>query len=181
MIETYMNGFVTKNNITGMDQISPDTLDQLYNAVTNAMTLTLPGVDIEETARRGNLMEEVEKASVNVAKGWKFFTDEQNKKYQDAMNKALIENGLEEDDDSEIDDDKRIVDAKTQLQESKRRYMAKFAEVMRKGKGNPAVVGIPVMHYVSDTPDYLRANRSSGIEQKDVPEWQNVPFGSSVL
>jgi hypothetical protein len=38
-----------------------------------------------------------------------------------------------------------------------------------------------VMHYVSDTPDYLRANRSSGIEQKDVPEWQNVPFGSSVL
>jgi hypothetical protein len=97
------------------------------------------------------------------------------------MNKALIEHGLEEDDGSEIDDDKRIVDAQTQLQESKRRYMAKFAEVMRKGKGNSAVVGIPVMHYVSDTPDYLRANRSSGIEQKDVPEWQNVPFGSSVL
>jgi hypothetical protein len=76
MIERYMNGFVTKNNITGMDQISSDTLEQLYNALTNAMVLTLPGVDLEENMRRGNLMEEVEKASFKVAKGWKVFTDE---------------------------------------------------------------------------------------------------------
>jgi hypothetical protein len=76
MIERYMNGFVTKNNITGMDQISSDTLEQLYNALTNAMVLTLPGVDLEESTRRGNLMEEVEEASFNVAKGWKVFTDE---------------------------------------------------------------------------------------------------------
>lgn len=133
----------------------------MWNSITTA--ITIPDVDIEEEGRRESLREGLVKSSLKTTSDWKAFTKEQNKQYGEELEKALIELGLNGDEEQDGDEDRRITKAKVELAESKAKYRVKFAEAM--GKRNRGVA-VPVPVEKKEEDDYMDANSDSGLEGK---------------